>query len=243
MLLTVLLLIPSAMMFAQEGSVSVTLFGNALMPLGQFGRHENGTPEITRRFGFDYGDRIGLAGLGFGMGVEVRTPVLAPNVFWVINAQCLLHSTNTTDIQAMIAARIGGGAIVEYEMGNWLNIPVFTGLAYSHPLSETVKAYGTAQAGLDITRAPYRKVCVNGVLVEDTDFKIMPAFGYSLGVGVELMDRFDISVRYLDFGSLQYEGTRRLNPAFFTTVPRLEMDIPGDERPVSTMLLMVGYRL
>jgi len=181
--------------------------------------------------------------MGFGFGAEVRTPVLAPNFFWVINVQCLVHSTNTTDIQSMIADRIGGGATVDFEMGNWLNIPVFTGLAYSHPLSESAKAYGTVQAGLDITRAPYRKVSVNGALVEDTDFKLMPAFGYSLGIGLELMDRFDISVRYLDFGSLQYEGTRRLNPAYFTTVPRLEMDIPGDERPVSTMLLMVGYRL
>jgi hypothetical protein len=243
LLLTVLLLIPSAMMFAQEGSVSVTLFGNALMPLGQFGRHESGIPEITRRFGFDYGDRIGLAGMGFGFGAEVRTPVLAPEVFWVISVQYLLHSTNTADIRSMIADGIGGGAVVDYEMGNWLNIPVLTGLVYAQPLSENVKAYGTAQAGLDITRAPYRKVTVNGVLVEDTDFKIMPAFGFSLGVGVELMNRFDIGVRYLDFGSLQYEGTRRLNPSFFTTVPRLEMDIPGDERPVSTMLLMVGYRL
>jgi hypothetical protein len=243
LLIALLVLLSATGASSQDGDVSVMVFGTALVPLGRFSQHAAGPVQITRRFGFSYGGKIGLAGLGFGVGAEVRTPVLAHKIYWVISAQYLSHSTNTSDIAPMIARLVGSGATVDYDMGQWLNIPVLTGLAYDYELSEGLKAYGSAQAGLTITRAPYRKVSINRVLMEDTDFALMPAFGMALGMGVELNDRINVGIRYFDMGSPQYEGVRRLNPAYFTAVPRLEMDIPGDERPVTTLMFLFGYRL
>jgi hypothetical protein len=84
---------------------------------------------------------------------------------------------------------------------------------------------------------------VEGIIAEETSFNMSPDFGYELGFGVELLKTYNIGVRYLNLGAPRYEGTRRLNERFFPLIPKREMYISGDSRPVSMIVLFLGYTL
>ena len=56
---------------AQEQNLSVLVHGNVLFPTDQFAEPIGEQPRVTRRFGFDHGDQVGLATTGFGGGLEL----------------------------------------------------------------------------------------------------------------------------------------------------------------------------
>lgn len=230
-------------MHAQDQKFAVTLYGNILIPLGEFGEKIGVSPRLTQRSGFDYGERVGLATTGFGGGVEVSTLVHGEHLSWIVSGKFLSSPTDDSKIYPEFKHDFGDSLRVTFNNGNWTNIPILTGFKYDYDISQSISLYGTVQGGVNITQQASRKAFVDGVTVEETSFKFMADFGFEAGIGIELFKRFNVGARYVNLGTPRYEGTRKLNVSYFPTVPRREMSIDGDERPVSMLLLIIGYEL
>ena len=240
MVLVLFLCIP---LHGQEGHFSLTVFAGSTVPIGRFGEQIGNEPEITRRFGFDYGEKAGLASVGPWIGAEISQSVLIENLTWVNSIKVLLNPVDNTEIQSFFQDILSDSADIVFDNGSWLNIPVFTGFSYYLGLGKDVRLYCTLQGGINLTKQPYRKAFVDGELVEEANFKFTPDFGFECGFGIEFMKKYNISIRYLNLDRPRYEGTRKLNELFFTSIPKREMNIDGDERPISMILMIFGYTL
>jgi hypothetical protein len=232
-----------SVVLAQDQNISIMMFGNLLQPTGRFSDNIGEGASLTRRFGFNIGDDAGLATRGFGGGLELSTPVLTNNLAWVIGARVLFNPVDDTNITDFFEDEYDDTLNVKFENGSWFNVPIFTGLRYHYGISNDLNVYAIAQGGVNLTRQASRKAYVEGVLAEETTFRLSPDFGYELGFGVEFLKTYNIGVRYLNLGAPRYEGTRRLNERFFPLIPKREMYISGDTRPVSMVVLFLGYTL
>jgi len=230
-------------LLAQDRNISVMVFGNLLQPTGRFSDNLGEGASLTRRFGFNIGDDAGLATKGFGGGLELSTPVLTSNLSWVIGARVLFNPVDDTRITDFFEDEYDDTLDVDFENGSWFNAPIFTGLRYHYGISNDMNLYAIAQGGVNLTRQASRKAYVEGIIAEETTFNLSPDFGYELGFGVEFLKTYNIGVRYLNLGAPRYEGTRRLNERFFPLIPKREMYISGDSRPVSMIVLFLGYTL
>jgi hypothetical protein len=222
---------------AQSDKVSFLVYGNMTVPTGAFGKKIGTGAEITRRFGLNIGDDVGLANWGLGIGVEMSNTVFDTDASWVLSARYLLNSTEDSEITSFFRNELDDSVSIAFENGSWANIPIFTGMKYSFDV------YGIAQAGINITRQAPRKAIIAGIVVEETTFKFRADFGFEVGVGVQYMERYNIGVRYLNLGTPRYEGIRKMNESFFTTIPRREMTIDGDARSISMVLIVIGVVL
>ena len=177
------------------------------------------------------------------MGAELSQNVLNENLNWVISAKVMINSTDNSEVESFFQNVLKDSADITFENGSWINIPVFTGFSYFVNLSENSRLSATIQAGINITRQPYRKAFVDGEVVEETTFRFTPDFGFELGVGFELKRKYSLGIRYINLSAPRYEGTRTLNEAFFTSIPKRTMNVDGDERPISMVLVYLGYTL
>ena len=132
---------------------------------------------------------------------------------------------------------------ISFEKGRWWNIPIFTGFSYEYGLIDGIRIYGIFQGGLYFTQQAYRKAIVDGNIVEETTFLFSPDFGFEAGIVFNIFEKYNISFRYLNLSNPRYEGTRKLNESFFTTIPKREMNVDGDERPISVFMIILGYTL
>jgi hypothetical protein len=228
---------------AQEQQFRVTVYGNILVPLGQFGEKIGTSAQLTNRYGFDYGEKVGLAKTGIGGGIEASTLVRGKRLSWIISGKFLSSPTDDSRIYQEFKHDFGDSLNVTFSNGSWMNIPIFTGFKYDYDLTQSIALYGTIQGGVNLTRQASRNAYVNGLRVEETTFKLMADFGFEAGLGIQLFEKINVGVRYLNLGSPRYEGTRKLNVSYFPAIPRREMAIDGDERPVSMVVIMVGYVL
>jgi hypothetical protein len=233
----------STTVLAQDKKISVTFFGNLLQPTGRFADEIGEGAAITRRFGFNIGDDVGLATRGVGAGVEVSTPVLTENLAWVLGARFLMNPIDDVTITDFFEDELDDTVNIHFDNGSWFNMPIFSGLRYQYGISESMNLYAIAQGGVNLTRQASRKATVKGIVAEETKFKLSPDFGYEVGIGVELLKSYNIGVRYINLGTPSYEGTRKLNESYFPLIPKREMYISGDSRPVSMIVLFVGYTL
>jgi len=74
-------------LFAQQGELALHLFGIATAPNGDFGKKVADNTMVTRRSGFQVGDKIGLATSGLGVGGELIAPVWFRGLSWVFSMQ------------------------------------------------------------------------------------------------------------------------------------------------------------
>jgi len=240
--LLLLLIFPELNLLAQDEDISFTFFGHYNVPTSRFSEKIGADPKITRRFGFDFGEKAGLANPGYGLGVEMAKPIFIDNLAWVISSKLIVNPVDVSEINSFFKDELGDTIGISFENGNWLNIPIFTGFSYGYDFTKNFSLCGTVQCGINITQQASRKAVVEGNVVENTTFKITPDFGFEAGIGFELFKKYNLGVRYLNLGSPRYEGTRKLNEKFFTSIPKREMNVDGDERPISMVLIMLGYK-
>lgn len=229
--------------YTQEDRLRAIVHAGGMFPVGNFAEPIGKYAEVTRRFGFLPGEHVGLASLGGAAGVQLNTPVLTDGMEWTIGVHALVNPTNVSEINAFFRHALGDTVRVLFEYGEWLNVPIFTGFQYTYDIMEDLALFGSVEGGLNLTQQASRTAIVNGDVVESTTFKFMPDFGFSIGLGIEFMRSYSLAVRYYDLGMPRYEGIRTLNEKFFTTIPRREMNVDGDERQVEMIVLMLGYTL
>jgi len=243
LIILLLLFVLSSQLFAQENDVSLIINGNFSLPTGDYGRAIGDNPIMTRRAGFDFGGNVGLASFGYGLGAEIISPVGFSGLEWMLSSRFLLNSTNNKSVQQEFRHQLGDSVNVSIELGNWINIPIMTGLRYRYLLIPNLFLYGIVQGGINISKAPSLTVRVAQYTAENTEFEFTRDFGFEVGFGVELLNNFDISVRYLSLNTPRYEGTRKLSERLFPQILSRENAILGEERSIAMFLVTIGYQL
>ncbi|MFA7229526.1 MAG: hypothetical protein WC061_10865 [Melioribacteraceae bacterium] len=241
-LVLIILLLPM-IQFAQNKEISLQVFGGSAFPLGDFGNKISYPTEITRRSGFDFGSSTGLATTGYAAGIELTLPVLTDGLGWQTSAKFILSPTDKNTIEEEFSRDPKVNGTLTFETGNWINIPLFTGFSYGIKLSDQFNLFCHIQAGINITKQAYRKAVYTGTVVENTEYNSMTDFGLETGLSIEFNDHYVISVRYLDLGRPRYEGQRYLNEKLFTEIPLRNFTIEAEEKPVTILLLTLGFKL
>jgi hypothetical protein len=225
----------------------VLISGNITVPTGDFGKDIGENPLLRERAGFDIGKNVGLAETGFGAGAELITPVTLGGLDWILSARLLTNSSNIAAIETEFEHQLGDTVDIEFEYGNWINIPVMTGFRYNYSLAPNFSMHALIQVGINVSKAATRKATreIAGMdsTVEETSFEFARDFGVEFGLGIELANKFNLGVRYLALNSPRYEGTRKLSEKQFPGIFSRESAILGEQRSISMILVTLGYYL
>lgn len=238
-----LLVLMASTLFAQSNNLTLHLFGSASLPKGDFGKEIGNDAKITRRAGFDIGEKVGLANTGFGAGAELISPVWFKGLNWVFSTRVFVNAADEATVQSKFRSLLGDSVNVEFEFGRWVNVPIMTGFRYDFQLMNEFNVYGILQAGVNWSKAASRKATLDDLTVEDTSFEFARDFGFEFGLGLIIAQRYNIGFRYLALSSPRYEGTRKLSERMFPEIFKRENAILGEERTVSMFVVMVGVQL
>ena len=85
--------------YAQTGNVSFMLSGYGSVPVGDYGKNLGEEAKITRRFGFDFGNEVGLAKPGVGLGFELNTNMLVDGLGWIVTGRYLVNGTDPSAVE------------------------------------------------------------------------------------------------------------------------------------------------
>jgi hypothetical protein len=229
--------------FAQPSELALHLFGIVSLPNGDFGKDLGDNARLTRRAGFDIGDKVGLAQTGFGCGAELISPVWFQGLQWIFSAKTLVNSTKEETAQSEFRSQLGDSVDVILEYGQWINIPVMTGFRYDYYFTHKYALYGIIQGGINFSKAASRKVTIGDLTVEDTNYKWTRDFGYELSIGLLFDQTYNIGFRYLSLSTPRYEGTQYLSETRFPSIIYNESGILGEKRSISMYVVTLGIQL
>lgn len=235
-----LIILLSSGVFAQSIDLSLHVTGGASFPVGDFGKSLGDYAGLTRRAGFNVGNDVGLAGTGFGGGLEVISPAWLKDLSWVLGVRVFMNPSDAATAQSRFQSLLGSTAHLEYEVGAWINVPIMTGLRYGLAVSDDFRLYGTFQAGINFTRAAPRKATVGGTVVEDTEYQFARDFGIEAGLGVLFQQRYNLGIRFLDLGTPRFDGSRLLSESQFQQIFSRENAILGEQRSISMVIMTLG---
>lgn len=233
----------SGILYAQYDEVSLLLIGGASLPTGDFAADIGVDPKITRRHGFDVGDNVGLAKPGLSLGAEFLSATGIKGLNWLVNATYIMNGVNTSTITSEFQNQLGDTVDISFEYTNWINIPIMSGLNYKYTLSPRTHLFGTLQVGINITRAALKKVTVGGITAEDKSYGFTADFGFGVGVGAVLWDKFILGIKYLALDTPTYPVTIILSEKIFPEIVTRERDLLGENRSVSMVLITLGYNI
>ncbi|MBN2089897.1 hypothetical protein JW964_09790 [candidate division KSB1 bacterium] len=239
----VLLLMSSGLLLAQDKEISLLVSTYGSIPNGDYGKTLGDKYRLTRRFGFDVGDKVGLAKSGYGIGVELATPMLTDGLDWIISGRYIANTTDPADAEKVFNSLLGDTMNVEYTTGYWHNFPIMTGIRYTKSISEGIAVTALIQAGINFARAASRRGTVKGIVGEDTEFKFERDFGYEFGAGLKLFRKWNLEVSYAILNTPRFEGTRKLSEQVFPRIVGRSNAILGEERSISMILVRLGYNI
>lgn len=157
------------------------------MPLEHFADFDHGLPI----FGGS-----GAAATGFYLGYKQLSPLRTDGLYWTFNAG-IMYNDLQNDFKDNFEDE---GAGENIRLPKYLNVPVLAGLKYENLFSGGFKIYGEAGIGFNILKLT--EFSGSG---EEGDAKItfQPSvkLGYKVGVGIELQEKYTISLNYLRLGS------------------------------------------
>jgi hypothetical protein len=220
---------------------SVMLFFLAIttQTFAQGGFYVSGALSLpTGDFAEDDGSGAGMAETGYGGLVEYSKPVISSGVYWVTSVSYLINPVDENGIAKEVFGDINMADHIE--ANNYNNIPIATGLKYQTDL-ETVKAYGLFQVGLNInmigewtmTDVYYEGLPVDEIIFE---FETSNSFGFIIGGGIIISERFNISARYYGLGETEVDEAS-------VTVDGDQMDwsdAVGEEFEISMFVITAG---
>ncbi|MCF6269803.1 MAG: hypothetical protein L3J41_08840 [Melioribacteraceae bacterium] len=249
-LILIFILLISAI-HAQDGDAPLTdneeltfnVHGILSFPNSSFGTLSDNKTSRTNRIGLKIGDKIGLAETGFGIGAELNTPVWTEGMNWIVSAKILINPTNSTEIQSIYRSQWDDSVNVELDVGNWINLPLMTGLKYTFNLFNNFEFYGLAQGGANFSKAPSFIATEGSVTIEKTNYEFVTDYSVELSIGIIYNKTYNIAFSYFNGGTPRYRGTRELNPIYFPKIFDVKSDIIAEERSISMFTLTLGIEL
>ena len=242
----IILLIISVTALAQDNRPSLVLSGIYVIPTGAFGDDLGDDAHLTRRAGFNFGKDVGLAINGYGLGVELITPLRLKGISWMISLRGLVDgmTDDAADpfFEELISDSVSSPPLWFY-LGHWINIPLMTGFRYSLPIFGGMQVHAQVQAGINFSRPGEIKVAAKGAFAEERKFDFARDFGVEAGVGIDFPYRFTLGVRYLYMDTPRYTGQLFLSEKFFPNIYEHVTGILGEERSISMITVQLGYYL
>ena len=251
-------------LFAQKQELTLHLFGSGSLPTGDFGKEKDDYTRVTRISGFQVGDEIGMATMGAGLGAELIAPVWLTGLKWVLGARVYVNGVNDASAKSIYRSTFIGDTVifklekktvdqVDFEFGQWINIPIMTGLRYDYNFGAgKYTVYGVLQAGMNLSQAPSVKATVvmkaldgtkQSYTAEETKYEFTRDFGFEVGVGFVLNQTYNLGFRYLSLNTPRFNGTRNLAVEVFPEIFSLENVITGEARSVSMFVVTLGIQL
>lgn len=228
---------------AQDSGLSLLTFGAFVQPTGDFQKSIGHDPHLTRRSGFDIGDKVGLAAIGLGMGAELDMPLKTNGIYWVLSLQVLTQGGKDRDLEAAFSKQLGDQGPVDFQIGRWYNIPLLSGIRGRLVLNRTWSVSGSFQAGINLTRAASRTAVVQGIVVEKTSYDFTRDFGFLYDLGVDFRRRFHIGLQYMNMRTPRFEGEKVLSEKLFPEIYSRQNAILGEDRSVAMFTVRLGYYL
>jgi len=174
-------------------------------------------------FGDNVGSDAGLAKTGFGVGIECTFPLNSPGISWVTNVSFILNGVDEDTFEDTFNETFYYSDINVYKLnvdaGDWINFPFLTGIKYQSKVSSNMSLFGMAQAGLNFVKGPEFEISGSGYDYDYGGYKLeitstmdfATSFGFSVGGGIILNDKFIIGLRYLNLGEPDIKGTVKVN--------------------------------
>ncbi len=233
-----------------ESEISFTIYGTASIPTGDFGKDIGNGAGITLTHGFNVGDKVGLAKTGFGLGVELNVKTGIAGLQWIFGASTIINGVNSDKVNAKFLSETNDTLFINTQFGKWTNVPIMSGLRYDIDLSNNLAIYGIAMGGVNLSWHPYKKVYVyNPVstivgpeVSENTSYDLSTNFGYQAGVGILFAHKYNLGIRYLNLGTVRYDGQQTLG-SFLLTGPYFVVpsnQILGEKRSISMIEIIFG---
>ena len=230
-------------LYAQSRSIELMISGGVAMPLGDFGDEIGDLAHLTRRSGFYFGEKTGMADMGFGFGADLITPLKLKGFDWLLSSRALFNSQSDKAAEPLFEGLLSDSVNIIFELGTNINVPILTGFRYSLSLSPNYAFYALAQAGINFSKPGSRQASAKGVIAEKTSYNWRRDFGVEVGLGVDLFRKFNLGIRYLNLNTPRYEGKRVLSEQFFPQIVWRQNPIYGEERSISMYTISLGYYL
>jgi hypothetical protein len=184
----------AVMGYGQTGEGKFGIFGGLSMPQGEFADD-------------DFEDDSGFAKMGFCIGGEYVKQLNSPGLSWVTNISVVLNGLDEDPIAE-------GYEEMAYEdftadAGSYINVPIMTGLRYSTETSPTMQMYGIAQIGLNYMKYPTIELQGDDGSA-DIEIDATTSFGFAIGGGIIMNNKFNIGIRYLTFGDQDVDGELKI---------------------------------
>jgi hypothetical protein len=239
----ILFLLTVTELFAQNSNMNFQVFGLGSIPVDEFNKKIGSSIEITKKNGFDYGSNVGLAKFGYGIGVELSIPVLVSGLAWQFSTLYLLNSTDNSQITYEFNNDEKIIEKLEFEIGNWSNLPFTTGFSYGLNLISKINIYLHLQAGINYSSQPDRKVFYDDILVESVKYNDLIDFAFQPGISIDYNEFYSISFRYLNLNSPRFEGKRYINELLFPEISTRDYKIAAEEKSIEMFLITLGIKL
>jgi len=218
----------------------LNVHGILTLPNSSFGTMSDNTTSITNRNGFKIGDKIGAAKAGFGLGLELSNPVWFSGMKWIVSAKLLINPVNGSEVQSIYRSQWGDTIKVNLDFGNWINIPLMTGLKYNYQFSSNFECYGLLQGGANFSKAPSLKATDVDIIIEEAKYEFVTDFSFNAGVGIIFNKKYTFGINYLNLSTPRYKGTKELNQNYFPNIFRVKNSIIAEERRISIFSFTFG---
>ena len=200
-----------------QGNLSLH-FGPSF-PMGEFGNDDIDDNEA------------GLAGMGFGAGLSYVYPLndnglgLYGGIDFIINP---LSKDAKDDIQD------AEGSTSEFTFPNNINIPISAGIDYTYKANDQLSLYGQGGLTLSLFKLTDFIWLEEGFDDYEQKHDLSTSFGFNLGAGFIINNKFDIGLKYFGLGEHGIEGEYE----YGTDDGNIDYD-----QKVSLLMVTLGFRL
>jgi hypothetical protein len=163
--------------------ISVTLFGGASLPQGEFANSNT--------------QEAGYGATGYTGSLEVSSRK-NPALSWTSTFSVVMNPLDVDEMQKQ------AGSSYTISGGSYTGLWGLTGIKFNAPVSPTAEFYGQAQGGLLHSSFPDLDVTFMGTTVKQTATSKI-TFGFGVGAGVQ-MKNLNIGIRYYS-AKPEYEQT------------------------------------
>lgn len=180
----------------------------------------------------DFHDGAGLAGMGFGIGLNYIYPLTETGLGLYFGSDVIINPVAKDakdDVEDL------AGSASEFTFFNYINVPVSTGLDYTFKASEQFSLFGQAGISLSLLKITDFEWEEEGDDDYVEKYNLSTSFGYNVGGGLIINDKLEIGLKYYGLGEHEVEGEFEYGTS--------DGDLEDFDQEVSLFMLTLGFRL
>lgn len=177
-------------------------------------------------------DDAGLAGIGFGAGLNYIYPLTEDGLGLYGGIDFIINPTSK-DAQDDIEDLFGSTS--EFTFPKNINIPVSAGLDYTFKANDQVSLYGQGGISLSLLKLTDFIWEEEGDDDYEEKYDLSTSFGFNIGGGLIINDKVEIGLKYYGLGEHEIEGEYEYGTDDGNT--------DDYDQKVSLFMITLGFRL